>query len=136
MKDLIEKLKDNKVCFGLLSEQEQECFKKVGKSNCQLMGIQNLWEPALSGEWSFGLTYRIKPDYQPEPKEKKLLVKNHSNNWLMADGECLTGFLNRPDFIAFEYEDGSKSIFPRKNAFYLWTRPPADIPKYVILREK
>jgi hypothetical protein len=135
MKDLIEKLKDNKVCFGLLSEQEQECLKKAGKGNCQVRGSRNLWEPAFSGGWNFELTYRIKPDYQPEPKEKKLPVENHSNNWLMAEGDNLTAFLNRPDFIAWEDENGERWVgCPRRQKGDC--TKPADIPKYVVLREK
>ena len=67
MNELIEKLKKNKVAFGLLSPEEQECLKKVGKENCLVYCPSNIWQQSNYG-FNNTATYVIKPDYQPNPE--------------------------------------------------------------------
>jgi hypothetical protein len=70
-KNLIEKLK-NKDCvrpFGLMSEEEQECFKKVGKENCIYYSEHECWSSVSVNQiFQSCITYAIKPDYKPEPE--------------------------------------------------------------------
>lgn len=73
MNELIEKLKKNKTCFCLLSEEEQNCFEEVGIDGCKVIRSKYWAEPILHGFFP-DFTYRIKPDYQPEQKEKKIEV--------------------------------------------------------------
>lgn len=68
--DLIEKMKYNRVPFGLLAEEEQDVLREVGKSNCL---VYEPWrggftEPGHNSRWVLSSTYRLKPDYQPEPE--------------------------------------------------------------------
>lgn len=69
-KELIEKLKDNKVVFGLLSKEEQECFEKVGTENCEyyagIIDKESLWDKCLPSNFFSKSTYRIKQNYQYE----------------------------------------------------------------------
>jgi len=65
MNEMIEKLKKNKIPFGLLEPEEQECFRKVGESNCvKYVGLAMNWKEL--SQFEFLGTYRIKPDYKPE----------------------------------------------------------------------
>jgi len=72
MNELIKKLKDKTYvrAFGLMTPEEQECLKKVGKDNCLIFTANSNWKAGnwLCLEFSRGLTYAIKPDYQPEPE--------------------------------------------------------------------
>lgn len=101
MSELIERLKKNKVPFGLCSKEEQECFKKTGIENCiiydgekwvgtsssnnttsiTLLGFGNYW------------TFRIKSDYQPKPKIKKYEIVNRDDD-LHVDGYSGYGYDN------------------------------------------
>ena len=91
MDELIEKLKDKNYvrAFGLLSPEEQECFRKVGKGNCIVYDNFN-WIPGMIGGIHFaGMTYAIKPDYKPEPEFVDLEIVNHSQvtveqNWWLG----------------------------------------------------
>jgi len=75
MNELIEKLKDKNYvrAFGLMSEEEQECFKKVRSKNCvKLVGMDSIpfniaWVEYV-GSFNGGYTYAIKSDYKPEPE--------------------------------------------------------------------
>jgi len=69
MENLIEKLKKNKIAFGLLSPEEQECLKEVGLAN--LIVYSHLgWRNTTGGTFFNTNIYAIKPDYQPEPEDK------------------------------------------------------------------
>ena len=72
MKELIEKLKDNKVVFGLLSAEETESFEKVGTKNCDYYLEHNDDTPKWNAchfdpIFNDGTTYRIKKDYVHTP---------------------------------------------------------------------
>ncbi len=72
MKDIIKRLQDKNYvrAFGLMSAEEQRCFRKVGKKNCLFVSNMEIgWKQSPeSGEFCFGVTYAINPDYQPEPE--------------------------------------------------------------------
>ena len=77
MNELIEKLKKNEKPFGLLTLEEQECLRKIGIKNCLYYssGIPNWQIPA---GFANGQTYRIKPDYKPEPEYVDLEIILHN----------------------------------------------------------
>ena len=69
--ELIKRLKDKNYvrAFGLMTPEEQECFRKIGKENCYIYTSEGTWacpyqSPGFANKW----TYAIKPDYQPEPE--------------------------------------------------------------------
>jgi hypothetical protein len=80
-KELIEKLKDNKVAWKFLSEEEKTCLKEANtKGVVENLKYDGDWE--CLGEWSsFGRganeIWRIKPDYQPEPEFEDYEIKLH-----------------------------------------------------------
>jgi len=79
MNKLIEKLKDKTYvqAFELMTPEEQECFRKVGKKNCVASG-QSWARPIVDGSDFYPKgTYAIKPNYQPEPEYKE--NKNHGS---------------------------------------------------------
>lgn len=133
--NLIEQLKNNEKPFGLNTKEEQEGFGEAGKGNCLVV---------FGGTWSDGrsfadaafdpdYTYRIKPDYQPEPEVEKCRVDpetlTYSRKW-SPGYVCLHEALSDPDFMYFEYDSGYCSILPRIKG-----KPVATIPKYVVFRK-
>jgi len=83
-KEIIKRLKDKNYvrAFGLMSPEEQACFREVGKGNC-LWYSSNSWSGnSMSGNcFSNHMTYAIKPDYQPEPEFQDLEIIQQGN-WL------------------------------------------------------
>ena len=72
MEKLIEKLKDNKVIFDFLSEEEKSIFEKVGKKNCDYYGRDNngyfgWYECSYNPKFFEASTYRIKENYKYTP---------------------------------------------------------------------
>jgi len=91
MNEIIEKLKDKNYvrAFGLMTPEEQECFKKVGLNNCiryagkKVQDEKNFWERAPETiHFSLLATYVIKPDYQPEPEYVNLEIVKGNDNFL------------------------------------------------------
>lgn len=78
-KELLENLQDKTYvrAFGLMSPEEQECYKKATKGNCEIY-IYPDWISQTAPNhtsFNFGDTYAIKPDYQPEPEHDNLEIK-------------------------------------------------------------
>ena len=71
MDEMIEKLKDKNYVrvFGLMTKEEQDCFKNAGSLNCIFYNPGGNWF-MLRADMDFARdrTYAIKPDYKPEPK--------------------------------------------------------------------
>ena len=82
MDELIKKLKDKNYvrAFGLMTPEEQECFREVGKKNC-VNFCDYCWSNAIGAGFVSGSTYVIKPDYQPEPEFVDLEIER-SGEWL------------------------------------------------------
>ena len=76
MNELIERLKSNEKPFGLLSKEEQECFNEIGMKNCEIYRYSK-WNQAVHNIFHTDSTYRIKPDYQPEPEYDDLEIKEY-----------------------------------------------------------
>jgi hypothetical protein len=64
--EMIEKLKKNKTAFGLLFNDERECFIKVGLGNCLYYDGKDFVQPKAHRFFP-EFIYAINPDYQPEP---------------------------------------------------------------------
>jgi len=82
-KDLIEKLKKNEMPFGLLTKEEQKCLKEVGKEYCQYFDGSK-WNSRGGTLFILDATYRIKPDYQPEPEYIDIEI-TEEDGWLGID---------------------------------------------------
>jgi hypothetical protein len=69
MNELIEKLKHNLAKYEENTPEEQECFEKVGRQNCEYLNTKGKWygaEPYPG--FSLKIRYRVKLDYQSEPE--------------------------------------------------------------------
>ena len=126
MKELIEKLKDKTYvrAFGLMSPEEQECFKKVKQKNCLIFCTDCSWDETLDIEADYVniYTYAIKPDYQPEPEFVDLEITKCTDSsgvnklgcWLHDSGLELTGFMHLhclpslPNFEGFWHDYDKK----------------------------
>ena len=79
--ELIKRLKDKNYvrAFGLMSPEEQACFREVGEDSCLYYssGIPDWQIPA---GFANGTTYAIKPDYQPEPEFVDLEIEVQPSN--------------------------------------------------------
>ena len=84
MNKLIEKLKDKNYvrAFGLMTPDEQECFKKVGKENCPRYNGTS-WI-VTNCYFTNDSTYCIKPDYQPEFEFVDLEIKEENAGYLFV----------------------------------------------------
>jgi len=84
MKTIILNLQDKNYvrAFGLMTPEEQECYKKVGRSNCDCI-VNGKWDTRTGSgnEFDPDYTYAIKPDYKPEPEFVDLEVKEN-DGWL------------------------------------------------------
>jgi hypothetical protein len=95
MNDLINRLKVNENphrIFADMSEEEQECLKKVGPLNCKFLTCEyktnsnlNWNELGCSSHFLPVGIYRIKPDYQPEPEYVDLPIEEKTD----FDGQWL-----------------------------------------------
>lgn len=120
MNELIKKLKDKDYvrAFGLMTAEEQKCYKKTTKGNCEIY-IYPDWVPQTPPNhtsFNFGDTYAIVPDYQPEPEYVDLEIVQNSDRpdkWLGVHGALLASYdfcdlhclPSLPNFKCFWYEN-------------------------------
>ena len=134
----VKELMENKVPWYFLTKEQKECFRKVGKSYCLYHSwCTGAWELAGIDEWTQMDVYRIKKDYQPEPKIFKCEIKlNDIGNCLGyfegAVWSCLFEAQADPDFNGFEDRLGNVSYL--SPWFYVDSR--YEIAKYVLFRSK
>ncbi len=73
MENIIQQLKDNKEPFGLMSAEMQEKAREIGAKS-EYFGClatnkeEECWAGGIRGRFVFGLTYRLRPDYEDEPE--------------------------------------------------------------------
>lgn len=110
--NLIEKLKDKNYvrAFGLMTPDEQECFRKVGYKNCNWYSDE--WKDKDVDLFYNQSTYAIKPDYQPEYVDLEI-VKN--GQWLgvwitSSEFVKLHELPSLPNFVEFNIEK-TRNIF-------------------------
>ena len=111
MNDMIEKLKKNEIPFGLLSSEEQECLVEVKRHNCTNYLESKLWTNCSGGLFANTVVYRIKPDYQPEPKLVDCeIYKKAGTLWAEFDGIKYKIFelLSQEEFAGFYHTGGDK----------------------------
>ena len=115
MNDMIEKLKDKNYvrAFGLLEPEEQECLRKAGYKNCQKYqgktGLRDFWQ--REEYFNNTDTYRIKPDYKPEPEPVDCEIhKKAGTLWVEYDGIKYKTFelLSQEEFAGFYHTGGDK----------------------------
>lgn len=70
-KELIERMKQNRVRDELLTCKEKECLQEVGAKNCEYFSTDKIWCPAAY--LNSAHVFRIKPDYQPPKPEPKIV---------------------------------------------------------------
>jgi hypothetical protein len=125
MNEIIKKLKDKTYvrAFGLMTQEERDCFKKVGKGNCVYFSSSNGWFGCIEDSCGFMIeyTYAIKPDYQPEPEYVDLgIYHNTAYKYLGADLEDgyyfiqnLSGLPNFEGFYINKYSDWTPAEYQR-----------------------
>jgi hypothetical protein len=117
-KDLIEKLKKNKVAFGLMTEEEQECFRKAGRKNTKVYTIHEQWVDDSLSLFYVHEIYRIKPSYTPEPEYIDLEIKIFRSEtvdtswlgcWINDSFITISDLPSLPNFVNF-FSDFSKLV--------------------------
>jgi hypothetical protein len=97
MNELIEKLKKNKVVFGLLEPIEQTFLRGIGAENCLVYAAgPEIWDTATEDDFCRGLTYAIKPDYQSEPEYVDVEIEVKGRRLIATD---YSGILTGPTAI-------------------------------------
>ena len=66
-KELIERMKRNRIAFGLMTPEDRECLKKVGKENCRFYNGEWM-NPGNVGCFTNSYVYAIKSGYQLKPE--------------------------------------------------------------------
>ena len=118
MNAMIEKLKDKDYvrAFGLMKPEEQECLRKAGYKNCQKYqgqtGLKDFWQ--REEYFNNTDTYRIKPDYQPEPEFVDYLIE-------VCDGED-GDESDLKSFLGVKHKLDNNPILPREHT-YLYALP-------------
>jgi len=115
-KEMIERLKQNRVDWRLLTQEEKECFDSVGaKNNCQWFDGKD-WVECYCREFNCSsIVYRIKSGYQPpkpEPKIVKYEIYIGDGNWLSIKTHWIQtdirGVVAMPNFSHFEKANGNR----------------------------
>jgi len=137
MNDMIEKLKDKDYvrAFGLMSPEERECLKKVGKENCLCFHGGQWGDPYRSNAcFNYQFTYAIKPDYQSAPEFVDLEIEIHMQqdhtSWLGVHMTEQSEFLphpfthlhclsSLPEFRCFWEENEDNSGYILNKAFWM-----------------
>ena len=115
MNKLIEKLKDKNYVrpFGLMTLEEQECFRKVGAINCLFYNYRGKWETLTADTANFMNcnTYAINPDYYPEPEYVDYLIE------ICEEVKCEEGH-----FLGVKKKLDNSPILPHEHT-YLYALP-------------
>ena len=92
---ILELLKTNRYAFGLMSAEMQEKAREIGAKSEHFGCLatdkdEECWTGGIRGRFVFGLTYRLRPDYEEEPEivECEIYTDCHSN--LVYDGNGAT----------------------------------------------
>jgi hypothetical protein len=132
MKDIIQALKENEKPFGLMSAEMQEAIQKqyeadVGSIECIEHFSNWVRCGSINPKENQHLTYRLRPDYEPEPEVVKCPIREPDSCNMMwfdvtslgeakADSHTMDfcSCTMHKDFIGFLYEDGTVIPMPRK----------------------
>lgn len=129
--ELIERLKTNEKAFHFLDEEMKEAFRRLNNNMSNpiiLIGYDGEWKkpPSCAPIWDLNpnLTYRLSPDYQPEPEDPYVLYEikyPKENEVAHAYFECpktlsihgsalLSEAVNLKGFIGGRYEYASEKM--------------------------
>lgn len=135
-KELIERMKQNRVPNYLLTDEEWECFKSANIFQYIAKGFSDWLDTADCAKRSSGIVHRIHPDYQPEPERKvvKYPVYKNFGSLFWGNAVSLSYAANSTNFIGFEYADGDISDKPRR-LYQPEEGHIAEYPKYVLFSE-
>ena len=133
-KEILERLKNNKEAFGLMSEELQEAAKETGYYNFifadryttpqfSLYSIPLVkkvypifaWTPTSQGrekDFDVSRTYRLHPDYQTKPGQENCEIKNIEGTLGIANRCELIDVVQDPNFVRFYCDiDDSDDLF-------------------------
>ncbi len=138
-KDMIEKMKKNRVQWNLLTKEEQAALKDAGGENTLYYGGEAWVRMVFSDFEDYpSLIYRIKSDYEP-PEIEKCPVKPYQGQLCYTRHDITIHFgiseaVDDPNFIGFWYEEPSTGIglgsMPRivvRNEAYLSAYTPKEV---------
>ena len=109
MNELIEQMKKNEKPFGLLSKDEQNWFWIV-RATCgiEIYHNTNGWiDAGYMPVFSKATTYRISPDYQPEPEvvEFEVGLDQAKEHLKYNNGHFTAGAVSLLDFAGYKFSD-------------------------------
>lgn len=140
-KELIERMKKNEKPFGLLNCKEQRLLCSIGREFCQYYAAKGFpWLELNRGDNQFDetLTYRIRPDYAPEPEVIRCEVMLQNNNVVyiiesQRAGILLYKALGNKNYIESEWADGTRDCNIRR---YKGNGQSAEYPVAVLFAEE
>jgi hypothetical protein len=112
----VERLRKNTKPYGLLSEDDRKFLLEIGPTNLQIFSYVRIWQEIPTKSYSAGtfnesLTYRIRPDYQPEPPKPEYVDCDITEN---SCGELLCSF---PSPLSGNYGSRLISVLPAIKTF-------------------
>ncbi len=124
-KNILEQLMENEKPFGLMSAEMQEKAREIG-AKIEHFGClatdkdEECWTGGIRGRFVFGLTYRLRPDYEEEPEivAIEIYLCPPLKNYFVYDkganfaAQTLCNAVNDPDFIGFKFESGQVELSP------------------------
>lgn len=120
-KEQIEQLKNNEKPFGLMSKELQSAMAELDGAEAMFGRFKSdkEWIPCGSVKgFHNDATYRLRPDYQPEPSIVECEIVDVDGLLMFNVNENLRDHLNlvvnRKDFIGFKFEDGKVLVSPIK----------------------
>ena len=105
---MIEKLKKNKVAFGLMLPEEREIFRGIGVGHCCCFTGMG-WKQAFGdgvNKFNSETTYAIKPNYKPEPEFVDYLIE------ICEDANCEPG-----TFLGVKEKLDNSPILPHDHTY-------------------
>lgn len=111
--ELIEKMKNNRTCWGWLTEEKKECLGSVpDEYRLRLNRVEHIpdWQTDTNDLIAFGDIFRISPDYQPEPEFEYLEVTDGDGYLSVGYNGCcrnLCAIQNHVNFVEIQLLDGS-----------------------------
>ena len=116
-KKTIQALKENKEAFGLMSEEMQEAAREIGREDflayCDMASFESV-KVAPEDHFDMSTTYRLRPDYEPEPEYEKYEITLIENElcWETSVNSFPIDIAPRyPDFSHFENDIGNPVKF-------------------------
>ncbi len=113
MSDVIQQLKNNKVPFGLMTEEMQAKAGEIGYYR-EFEDFSGVWGVSFNNEHMFDveITYRLRPDYEETPEVLSYpIIKNSEGDlvYVFPDSKNIIDVIHTvsddPDFIGCNHGD-------------------------------